>query len=100
MLRGNCLDKGIEVYIALLYVGACILIYLSFIVSRDTRKASWFHDNEYVQKVVIVDGTTDCVNVGGDFQHCSNITFPITYYVRDFSFGKLNFYMSLHVYSK
>ncbi|XP_064382129.1 fibroblast growth factor receptor 4-like isoform X1 [Halichondria panicea] len=62
----------------------------TYAISRDTRKASWFHDNEYVQKVVNVDDTTDCVNVGGNFQHCSNITFPITYYVRDFSFEEIS----------
>ena len=74
------------------YVGACIIIYISFTAISNALKASWFHDNEYVQKVVNGNDTTDCVNVGGDFQHCSNLTFPITHYVNNFPVGKFKSY--------
>ncbi len=55
---------------------------------RDFGKTVWFHDNEYIQKVIDVDDT-DCVKVGGDYQHCSNRSFPVTYSVQDYPDGML-----------
>ena len=77
-------------------VAPCCLLSLCILVVRDSGKTNWFHDDDYIQKVVDVKDT-DCVKVGGNFQQCSNSSFSIAYSVNDFSDGMLH-YSQLAIY--